>query len=295
MKIRPVLVLYILNNWFNQQVNFVLTYPQAPLEYDIYMELPPGIKTKYGNGRTHVLQLPRHFCGQRKSGKVLADCFREGLVRIGFTQSKIDEGLFYRESVIFIVYVNDGIFASHISSAIDKAIQDLRYDNFDIKDQVDICDCLGINLTKLPDGRVKLPQPVIIDHIIKDVKLPRRSTCVSTPVKSTRILRGDLTAPSFEGRFNYRSVIGKLNFLEKSTCADISYATHQVAQFVEYTLSTHGEAVDHLINYPCNTRDEGLILDPKRNKSFKVFADANFAGNWYQQQLRKFGIIMFAN
>ena len=245
------------------------------------MELPPGIKTKYYNGRAHVLHLLRNLYGQRQAGKVWADFLHESLVRIGFAQSKIYECLFYRGSIIFIVYVCNYIFSSPSRSDIYKAIQDLRYANFEIEDQVNICNDLDFNVTKLPVGRIKLSQHLLINQIIKDVKLHSHSARVSTSAKSTRTIRRELTAPLLDRRFNYQSVIVKLNFLKNSTRADISYATHQVDRFVEYTRPPHGEAVDHLVNYLHDMRKEGLILDSKRNKSFEIFYDTDFPGNWY--------------
>jgi hypothetical protein len=35
------------------QVDFVMAYPQAPVEMDMYMELPTGIHTKHGNSKDH--------------------------------------------------------------------------------------------------------------------------------------------------------------------------------------------------------------------------------------------------
>jgi hypothetical protein len=52
--IRIVLTLALLNQWYTRQIDFVMAYPQAPVECDIYMKLPKGIETRYGNGRTHV-------------------------------------------------------------------------------------------------------------------------------------------------------------------------------------------------------------------------------------------------
>jgi hypothetical protein len=49
--IRLLLVLSILNNWHTRQVDFVLAYTQADIEFDMYMELPMGIETKYSNGK----------------------------------------------------------------------------------------------------------------------------------------------------------------------------------------------------------------------------------------------------
>ena len=50
----------------------------------------------------------------------------------------------------------------------------------------------------------------------------------------------------FDERFHYRSVMGKLNFLEKGTRPDITYATHQCARFSVETKKSHGEAVEYL-------------------------------------------------
>jgi len=35
--------------WYLRQVDFVMAYPQAPIEMNIYMELPQGIMTAHGN------------------------------------------------------------------------------------------------------------------------------------------------------------------------------------------------------------------------------------------------------
>ncbi len=47
--IRLVIVFGIIFCWALWQVDFVMAYPQAPAETDIYMELPQGIMTATGN------------------------------------------------------------------------------------------------------------------------------------------------------------------------------------------------------------------------------------------------------
>jgi hypothetical protein len=34
----------VLNNWHTTQVDFVLAYPQADIEQETYLELPPGFE-----------------------------------------------------------------------------------------------------------------------------------------------------------------------------------------------------------------------------------------------------------
>ena len=97
------------------------------------------------------------------------------------------------------------------------------------------------------------------------------------------MLKRDEHEPSYECPFNYRKVIGKLNFLEKSSRPDIAYATHQCARFCIDPKESHVKAVIHIAKYLQSTASEGIILDPMENKSFEVFADADFAGNWNSQ------------
>ena len=84
----------------------------------------------------------------------------------------------------------------------------------------------------------------------------------------------------FDGSFHYRSVIGKLNFLEKSTRPDIAYAVHQCAHFMEKPKASHGYAVKHISCYLLGTRDKGMIFDPDPSKLFECYVDADYCGNW---------------
>ena len=80
--------------------------------------------------------------------------------------------------------------------------------------------------------------------------------------------------------FNYRSVIDKLNFLEKSTRLDIVYAVHQCARFSEDPKQSHAEAVKRIGRYLKGTPHEGITLRPDSQQSFQCWVDADFTGNW---------------
>jgi hypothetical protein len=157
---------------------------------------------------------------------------------------------------------------------------------FDVEDKGDIKDYLGVHVTTISDGKLKLWQPHLIRQIVDDVKLPKNAIR-TVPALSSKILQRDENAPSYRGSFHYRSVIGKLNFLEKSTRPDIAYAVHQCARFCEDPKKVHYEAVLHLAKYLAATSDQGIILNPKHDKSFEVYADADFAGNWNRPTAHK--------
>jgi hypothetical protein len=63
--IRLMIVFGIIFCWALWQVEYVMVYPQAPVEMDIYMELPQGIKTATGNSKDHVLKLLKNIYGQK--------------------------------------------------------------------------------------------------------------------------------------------------------------------------------------------------------------------------------------
>ncbi len=87
-----------------------MAYPQALIEMDIYIELPQGIQTATGNSKDHVLQLLKNIYGQKQAGRVWKEYLVDKLDSIGFKPSLIGSSVFYRDDVIFMVYVDNGIF-----------------------------------------------------------------------------------------------------------------------------------------------------------------------------------------
>ena len=67
--IRLFMTLSIINKWHTRQIDFVLAYPQAPIEQPIYMKLPPGIGPK-DMTKEYVLKLRKNIYGQKQAGKV---------------------------------------------------------------------------------------------------------------------------------------------------------------------------------------------------------------------------------
>eukprot|EP00957_Ditylum_brightwellii_P097626 7434665-Ditylum_brightwellii.AAC.1 len=73
-----------------------MAYPQADIEFDLYMHLPHRAQMSDGSRGTHVLKLLKNVYGQKQAGRVWYNHSKEGLVKIVFTQSAIDEYVFYR-------------------------------------------------------------------------------------------------------------------------------------------------------------------------------------------------------
>ncbi len=129
-----------------------MAYPQAPIEMDVYMELPQGIETAEGNSKDHVLKLLKNIYGQKQAGPVWNEYLVERLNSIRFKQSLIDDCVFYRSNTIFMVYVDDGIFIGPSDSQLKNAIKELQDLNLKIEDQGHPADYVRVNISKLKDG-----------------------------------------------------------------------------------------------------------------------------------------------
>jgi hypothetical protein len=147
--IRLMIGFGILFQWSLHQVDFIMAYPQAPIEMDIYMELPQGIQTATGNSKDHVLQLLKNIYGQKQAGCVWNEYLVNKLDSIGFKPFLIDSSVFYREDVIFMVYVDNGIFLGNNDTQLQDAIKELQGLGLNIKDQCHPADYVGVNISKL--------------------------------------------------------------------------------------------------------------------------------------------------
>jgi endonuclease I len=54
--IRIFLIAALINGWHSRQLDFVLAYPQANIECDLYMVIPAGFNVN-GNRKDYVLKL----------------------------------------------------------------------------------------------------------------------------------------------------------------------------------------------------------------------------------------------
>jgi hypothetical protein len=267
--IRFMITLAIFLIWAMRQIDFMQAYAQAPIECDMYMELPPGIETKHGNSKDYVLKLLANLYGQKQAGRVWNQYMVDKLREVGFQQSLIDECVFYRDDVIFIVYVDDGFFFGSDDDTLTIIIKRLRDSGLNIKDQGHPADYVRVNIKKTRDGSYEFTQGALIDAIIEFINIGNSYT-KPVPAKVTMQLHAFRDSPKFQGNFNYCSAIGKLNYLGQTTRPDIMYAVHQVSKYSAYSRQEHGEAIIYIVKYLKAMRHIGLRFKPDPSKGPKA-------------------------
>jgi len=206
------------------------------------MEVPPGFHmvddsltcshtaAQNINSHDYVLKLHKNLYGLKQARYNWFLKLHQGLLDCGFTQSKVNLCLFWKDDVFLVAYMDDCLIFAKTDDTIDGLIDSLCLD-FNLTDEGDVSSFLGIDMKNLPDGSYELMQPGFIDQIIHkdglELELKEHSTPVTTKLKSK-----DKDSEAWEYTWNYRKGIGMLNYLSATTQKDILFATHQCAHFV---------------------------------------------------------------
>jgi hypothetical protein len=189
---------------------------------------------------------------------------------------------------MYVLYTDDSILAGPDNGEVEEAIADIKKAGLNITVEGDLQDFLGVNIERKENGTIHLTQPHLIDQILKDLHLEKEKVSTkTTPARSSTILNAHEDSKAFDGHYHYRSVIGKLNYLERGTRPDIAYIVHQCARFTANPKEEHGAALKWLGRYLKGTRDKGMILNPCNDRDLEVYVDADFAGNWNQGEGHK--------
>ena len=286
MSVRIMLTLSVLQSLHTRSIDFTLAFPQAECETEIFMELPVGVNVPEGGD--YVLLLLRNLYGLKQGSKCWFECLRDGLIEIGFTPSAIDPCIYYRNGLTLLTFVDDClIFCEHKSEA-DALIAELET-NFILTDEGEVSTYLGVKVSKdSTNGSITLTQPFLIQRIITALgSAVTNANTKRTPAQHKVILSKDEYGPARKQLWNYRSVIGMLNYLAASTRPDILFAVHQCARFSSDPKLCHEQGVKRIVRYLKGTLDQGLILTPDSSRSVECYVDADFAGSYKAEDADK--------
>jgi hypothetical protein len=290
--IRLLMLLSTILNLKTRQVDYTQAFPQAALDEPVFMKIPQGWyinstgdliqheDPKY-NDTSHYFRLKRNLYGCKQAARNWFKHLTMGLLKEGFTQSKTDCCLFLRKDCILVVYVDDCLIFSRSDAVIDNLIKALS-SSFLLQDKGDVSAFLGVQIKKdLENKSFHLTQPGLIQQVINDIGMNQYGKGKDTPVDS--ILHCDKEGSERVETWNYRSIIGKLNYIANSTRPDISMAVHQCAKYCSNPKAIHELAVKRIVRYLLATKDKGLILKPTTTLTLDMFVDADFAGMWHKE------------
>jgi hypothetical protein len=291
--VRLTLLMAKLLGLVSRQIDYIQAFPQAPLEDDVYMRIPEGWQYDHATGKlkqcsdpkhkdkSHCIKLKRNLYGVRQASKNFFEHISDGLIKEGFTPSIIDPCLWLRKDCMICLYVDDCIIYANNTSIIDSFITNMRTQGYLLQDEGDVENFLGVNIKETKTGNFEMTQTGLINDILKDLSL-HLPNCkyMAHDTPATAILHADEHEPPFKEDWNYRSLIGKLNFLALNSRPDICFAVHQCARWCSNPRQSHGAAVKRIGKYLKTTADKGITFRPDGNHSLHAMCDADFAGTW---------------
>jgi hypothetical protein len=248
ISIRTILFMSAINGWQTKTFDFVQAFPQAPSEAELYIYIPKGCLIE-GNQDDWAMKVINNIYGQKQAGRVWYKYLTNKLIKyLQFRQSKYDPCVMWKDGCILVIYTDDTIITGPDGNKIDKIIREVG-ELFKITHEDSVNDFLGVNIDRQSDGSIVMTQPKLIQEIINDLGLKDNSTRKDIPALSSSILLPLFEDKEFNKTWSYRSLIGKLNYLEKSTRPDIAYAVHQCARFASQPEAGHTIAVKHIGRY----------------------------------------------
>jgi hypothetical protein len=179
------------------------------------------------------IKLKKTLYGLCQSPRAFWKYITQKLETCGLEQSKFDPCLFVDEKVICVVYVDDLIFWSKDTVAINDSAMQLRELGVDLEQEDDAAGFLGVMLERDPEtSLLEMKQTGLIKRIIEALGLDDGAKGKFTPSESKPLVK-DINGELASGAFSsYSSVVGMLLYLSGHTRPDISFAVNCCARYM---------------------------------------------------------------
>jgi hypothetical protein len=169
-----------------------------------------------------------------------------------------------------VIYTDDTVLTGPHPSELDKIVEDLAT-VFNITSSPVVEDFLGVKITQNhANSSYTLTQLHLIKSIIDNVGLQAKSKERAIPALASLILHSFDKSEAHHESWSYCAVIGKLNFLEKSTRPYIAYTVHQCTRFCQDPKAAHTKAVKLIVRHLKGTHDKGIFVALVRNHSIAI-------------------------
>ena len=289
LTVRLLLIICKIHKLHSKSIDFVLAFPQADLEEDIWMEIPLGVDIISEDGGSYVLKLRKNLYGLKQGSHNWFKHLQKGLQKRGLKSSEVDPCLYWMKGLTVLTYVDDCILVSTSKQTIDDFVESLKNgeEKFQLTDEGDIDKFLGIEIKHFEDGSFEISQPHLITRILQLLRLDQnnewKSSTNSRRIPSDKTIlhrdsEGELR--KYADHWNYRTAVGMLTYLQGNSRPDISVHVHQCARFSIDPKRSHERAIIGIGRYLLTSRDRGIIYKPDTSKGLECYVDADFAGGW---------------
>jgi hypothetical protein len=249
-----------------------------------------------------VCHILKNLYGLRQAPRVWHKTIDPYLRELGFIPLTADPCLYYRHDgpalSLISLYVDDLAIASDSPDSI-SSIRNALMNRFKMTDDGEIDFVLGMHIRRdRPNGSIYISSTQKILELLKDFNMATCTPC-STPIDVVTISAADCPAPNSDEWIEmqsvpYRSCVGRLTHLARTTRPDLAFAVSVVNRFLHNPGRKHWNAVKRILRYLKGTTHLELKIAPAdlsssatacdRSSNTADFAltgntDADWAGN----------------
>ena len=278
--VRIILSLAVQFDWPLRQLDVRNAFLHGHLREEVYMvQLHGYVDSSCPN---HVCRLWKSLYGLKQAPRAWFERFSTQLLHMRFQASLADSSLFilhHGKLVIYLlVYVDDIVIIGNNPSFLDSLVTQLSQ-AFELKDLGPLHYFLGLQITRSSKGllptQTKYAQDLILKFQMQSSK-PARS--LYAPHLRLVPNEGSLLSNPHE----YRSLVGSLHYLT-FTRPDLSFAVHQVCQFMSSPTDIHLTVAKRILRYINGTLNFGILLQPGPISLF-AFSDSDWAGDPFDRR-----------
>jgi hypothetical protein len=245
------------------------------------MRQPPGF-VKRGK-EDHVYELIKSLYGLKHAPRIWYAVLHAALTELGFTRCHKEYCIYVQkvgdEWVIIVVYVDDLTIMSRNITLLQRVKDELSR-RFKIKDLGDIHYILKMEVRRNRAKRVMtICQTKYINDLLIKYKMENCTVAATPQAVSMELQPKTQMSPEQIANqpFDYRGLIGSLQFLVRGTRPDIANAVHELSKYLSCYNETHWTAARRVLKYFKGTSTYGLYIDGnKRDVLYEVYTDASF-------------------
>ncbi|KAI7954364.1 hypothetical protein MJO28_004764 [Puccinia striiformis f. sp. tritici] len=242
------------------------------------VRVPQGLDGKEGT----VLKLNKSLYGLKQSPRCWHHALTSALKEIGLVPCHSDPCLYFSADqsrpMFLYAHVDDLIFGGTWTSEFKNKITS----HFDMEDLGLSKYALGIRIIQ-GQGPIKLIQDKYIASILDEFQVHNdRNTEIPLPNNYQTLKFSPAEAPETPP-FNYRRVVGLLQYVVQCTRPDLAFAVSFLSQFLEEPKISHYQAARHTLRYLSHTKEKLLILGQndldRGNHELVGYSDSDWNGS----------------
>lgn len=274
-----------------KQLDVPQAFIQAPLEEDVYMEMPEGFEVE-----GMVCHLKKSLYGLKQSPRnwyLLCSAYL--VEELGLQATISDPCLFWKKSrtgklILLFLFVDD------MQVAFDEA-DDAEYDEmlaklaerFNISNLGDSKFMLGMRITRdLEKKTIHLDQELYISKALEKFGLDKCRTMPTPAVQSSSsatplVEREGANAQPTDLKL-YQEKVGTLLYAAISTRPDISFAVNKLTQHMTAPTVADAKACDRVFRYLAGTKTKGLLFGRRGSPTLSAWSDSDWGTDWIDRK-----------